>query len=119
MKTVLSLAVVLAGLVVGAGAQHDPRTIERKLVRVDSRLCMIARWQDDPMSLRYFITSQFDSFANSSPFLQLPYNPYQFGNALDIDDGVSHRQLSPLVLRGLAEIVTEFPQCMRKSVEEW
>ena len=61
MTTAMFLAVVLAGLVVSAGAQHDPRTVERKLV----------------------------------------------GNALDIDDGVSHRQLSPLVLRGLAEIVTE------------
>lgn len=59
MTTAMVLAVVLAVLVVSAGAQHDPRTVERKLV----------------------------------------------GNALDIDDG--HRQLSPLVLRGLAEIVTE------------
>jgi hypothetical protein len=73
--TTWSLAVALAGLVVGAGAQHDPKTVERKL----------------------------------------------FGNALDIDDGVdgvSHRQLSPLVLRGLAEIVTEFPQCQHKSVQD-
>ena len=54
-----------------------------------------------------------------------------FGNALDIDHDIStralataedeymsHRQLSPLVLRGLAEIVTEFPQCQHKGVQE-
>ena len=54
-----------------------------------------------------------------------------FGNALDIDHEMSsralatteneympHRQLSPLVLRGLAEIVTEFPQCQHKGVQE-
>ena len=36
----------------------------------------------------------------------------------EVEGGMSHRALSPLVLRGLAEIVTEFPQCMRKSVQE-
>ena len=50
MKTALSLAVALLGLVVGAGAQHDPRTIERKLVR-----CKIVLLVFDPrMSLRFF-----------------------------------------------------------------
>lgn len=54
-----------------------------------------------------------------------------FGNALDIDhdmssrtlattedEYMSHRQLSPLVLRGLTEIVTEFRECQHKGVQE-